>query len=933
MIRKIISSLMLLGMVINAGAQTYLMDNTPVSTCAGIFYDAGGSAGNYSSSQSFTKTFTSDNGQRISFNFQDFVLYADGYDYLEVFDGPTSSYQSLGKYYGTNSPGIVTSTGTSLTFYFYSNSSYASTGWSANISCSGTPLTEYNMATGTVNGCDGVFYDNAGGGASYSNSQDLTMTFCSGTTDHIIFDFVNFSLSTDDTLYAYDGSTTADPMIGAYTGASLPEKIYSRDGPCITFRFVSNATTVSTGWKAYISCSATAPTPAFNLQDGIRYTCEGTFYDNGGSSGNYSSSFMKTMTFHSFNGEQISFNFQSFALYADGYDYLEIFDGPTSSYPSLGTYYGTSSPGIVTSTGTSLTFFFYSNSSYAGAGWSANISCSGTPLTEYNMTSGTVATCEGLFFDNAGPAANYPHNENRTMTFSSGSTDKITFDFTHFSMSTEDTLYAFDGTTTSAQMIGAYTGTRLPETIYSKTGNSVTFKFVSNSTTNSNGWRALIGCSATVPAQDFLFQDGIRYTCGGTFYDNGGSTGNYTSSQNKYMVFYSDNGNRIQADFTSFALYNDGYDFMEIFDGPSTANPSLGKYYSTNSPGVVTSTGTSLTFYLYSNSSYASTGWEADLSCTTAPLTDYTMTSGTVSTCEGLFFDNGGAAGNYPNNENRVMTFTSGTTDNIVFEFTHFSVSTEDTLYAYDGATTSDPLIGIYTGTGLPEKIYSKTGNSVTFKFKSGTSTNSTGWRALISCSALDPGQVFNMQTGIRYTCGGTFNDNGGSTGNYSSSFSQAMTFKSDNGNRLTVDFSTFNLYGDGYDYLEIFDGPSNLYPSLGKYYGSNSPGIVTSANDALTFQFYSNSSYASSGWTADISCGTASLPVYPMTTGSVVACEGIFTDSGGQGAAYLQNEDNTMTFCSGTTDRIVFEFTHFYVNTDDTLFAYDGSSTSDPLI
>ena len=52
----------------------------------------------------------------------------------------------------------------------------------------------------------------------------------------------------------------------------------------------------------------------------------------------------------------------------------------------------------------------------------------------------------------------------------------------------------------------------------------------------------------------FNMSSGIRGTCGGGFYDSGGSGGNYGNSENRTMAFQSSNGNRLSVTFTSFSV-------------------------------------------------------------------------------------------------------------------------------------------------------------------------------------------------------------------------------------------------------------------------------------------------------------------------------------------------------------------------------------------
>jgi hypothetical protein len=72
--------------------------------------------------------------------------------------------------------------------------------------------------------------------------------------------------------------------------------------------------------------------------------------------------------------------------------------------------------------------------------------------------------------------------------------------------------------------------------------------------------------------------------------------------------------------------------------------------------------------------------------------------SNSFTTCSGTFYDSGGAAGNYQNNENGTVTFFPST-PNSVLQITFTSFDTEDNydgLMIYNGPTTFSPLISQY---------------------------------------------------------------------------------------------------------------------------------------------------------------------------------------------------------------------------------------------
>jgi gliding motility-associated-like protein len=118
----------------------------------------------------------------------------------------------------------------------------------------------YTMSNSTVTACSGTFYD-PGGTGTYANSQNVTMTFCSGNTDAIFLQFSQFVLESNfDYVYIYNGPSTASPLIGTYTGSTSPGTAVGTSG-CITVRFTSDGSITYAGFTASISCGTPPPTP------------------------------------------------------------------------------------------------------------------------------------------------------------------------------------------------------------------------------------------------------------------------------------------------------------------------------------------------------------------------------------------------------------------------------------------------------------------------------------------------------------------------------------------------------------------------------------------------------------------------------------------------------------------------------------------------
>jgi len=77
----------------------------------------------------------------------------------------------------------------------------------------------------------------------------------------------------------------------------------------------------------------------------------------------------------------------------------------------------------------------------------------------------------------------------------------------------------------------------------------------------------------------------ISNACGGTFYDSGGSTGSYGNNQNFTVTFCAPAGQYMYLDFTAFST-EANYDYLYIYNGPSTASPLLSTSSGTGLPNA-----------------------------------------------------------------------------------------------------------------------------------------------------------------------------------------------------------------------------------------------------------------------------------------------------------------------------------------------------------
>lgn len=142
----------------------------------------------------------------------------------------------------------------------------------------------------------------------------------------------------------------------------------------------------------------------------------------------------------------------------------------------------------------------------------ANINYIGDEVSENNTATSTfynigkdvsmgsvasMTTCSAVFTDAGTRFDNYPIEATQIMTFKPGiSNNSIKVNFTDFDLEDGyDFLYVYNGSSTTAPLLGMFTGDNLPVSLTSTAiGGELTFQFVSDQYINGRGWIATISC-------------------------------------------------------------------------------------------------------------------------------------------------------------------------------------------------------------------------------------------------------------------------------------------------------------------------------------------------------------------------------------------------------------------------------------------------------
>jgi len=381
-------------------------------------------------------------------------------------------------------------------------------------------------------------------------------------------------------------------------------------------------------------------------------------------------------------------------------------------------------------------------------------------IPEYLMSNETVTTCVGLFYDSGGPGGQYGDNENFTLTFLPGSAeDMIKVDFLSFDVeSGYDYLHIYNGASSSSPEVDGspFSGTTNPGTFIGlNVDGALTFKFTSDGSLTKDGWEAEVSC----------------YNISGL----PECASDPNPEDNAQDVSLSSALSWSSYDAVEFDVY------FDVLPEPVFVETVFQTSYS---PELIPNT----TYYwkiVPRNANGQAEDCPVWSFTTSGP--EYLMSNSTVTVTNGVFYDSGGADGEYSDNENYVMTFEPAIFGQALeFNFNAYETeATYDYLYVHDGPDVNSPEIAgsPFNGTTGPGTFASThPSGAVTFHFTSDGSVTKLGWAATfasmgeLSCTTTStPEQICQGSSAMLLVTVS------GGTGNYTCEWSPAETLSDPN--------------------------------------------------------------------------------------------------------------------------------------------------------
>ncbi|OQV20099.1 Cubilin [Hypsibius exemplaris] len=683
--------------------------------------------------------------------------------------------------------------------------------------------------------------------------SSCTWTIAADEGHQIVLNITDFNLEQQEDCHAdyveiRNGGSESSPLIRRLCGSHEPLQIKSHFNR-LFLRFVSDRFRHGTGFSANYFTTATG--------------CNGIMRAPFGAitSPNYPSPYAHNTEcywhIHAASGSFIQATFVDFDLENSigcKYDYVSIFDGPTSHFPPLDTLCGTINPQkSIPTTSNEMLIKFRSDLSSHGRGFH---------LTYQSICQRRILKQRSGVIESPGFPENYPSNSRCDYQIQVPRGNKINITFSHFGMPEggtclSDYLSVYDGDSNSSRRIGMYCGST-PPLPFQSTGNQVFIEFVSDSTTSGSGFRL----------------EWTTWGCGGDILvdrrDN--AVARYITSPKypspyppntvcEWKLISSEYGYGIKLDLMDIDLEQHPtcrWDKLEVFNGPDDkSQPITTLCHTQNVSKTLSSTGQYLFVRFNSDQSKAGNGFKLQYSVV-------------PSICGGNFSipKSSIQSSQYPQQYEKNLTcgwlITVAEQHVVVLNITALDTDMDPSceseyLAAYDGDSTSGETLlkecgpqrvtGSTAGGGM---VVRSTSNQMFLEFRSNDvqDHNAIGFRAeyTTGCGAVliasDTPEVFISPN---------------FPSRYAKSLNCSYIIQSEEPNtKVFLQFSFMDIEERNNcttaDYLQIRNGNNPDAPLIGNYCGRKIPPAIISSGNALYIRFTSNDWKEEAGWSATYS-------------------------------------------------------------------------------
>jgi N-acetyl-anhydromuramyl-L-alanine amidase AmpD len=398
--------------------------------------------------------------------------------------------------------------------------------------------------------------------AMYTQSALLTANICADN-----------GINPERTLFQPWASTTY------YSSSSIP-------GACTKVKghqHYPNQTHTDPGpnwnWDYYyklVNNPAPAPT--------VYSAASGSFYDSGGSAGNYSNDERSLWKIAPAGATNVTLTFSSFDT-ENTWDYMYVYNGADVWAPLIGKYTGTTNPGTLIANSGTMTVEFRSDCATPAAGWNASWNSNASTITPSNLNV-TSASC--------------PSDSVRLTWVNSGAN--------WFVDVTDDPTW----TSFYNKAIPNLTSMGCPGGFANNLNTSLYLAFAPNTTYYWRVWDGttqVYGNSFMTPSCNYN-----DTACSGSFFDTGGPSGAYKGNEDYVSIIQPNGATSVSMTFTAFDT-EAGFDSLWIYDGGSTAGTLLGIYTGTVSPGTLVANSGAMAIRFKADPFVNHTGWNATWTC------------------------------------------------------------------------------------------------------------------------------------------------------------------------------------------------------------------------------------------------------------------------------------------------------------------------------